>query len=132
MSKILSFATLILTVTFVVSQGSTESWRALTRPSRWATTPSRYLLTAPQHSEPKNAKSGPRNLVPCCPLQVNCVVMRGLNEDELLDFVALTEKKPVEVRFIEYMPFDGERHRTAPPWKPDSSHFPPDSSPGSI
>lgn len=34
--------------------------------------------------------------------------MRGLNEDELLDFVALTEKKPLEVRFIEYMPFDGE------------------------
>lgn len=36
------------------------------------------------------------------------MVMRGLNEDELLDFVALTEKKPLEVRFIEYMPFDGE------------------------
>lgn len=34
--------------------------------------------------------------------------MRGLNEDELLDFVALTEKKPLEVRFIEYMPFDGK------------------------
>jgi cyclic pyranopterin phosphate synthase len=42
------------------------------------------------------------------PHQVNCVVMRGLNEDEILDFVALTEKKPIEVRFIEYMPFDGE------------------------
>lgn len=47
-------------------------------------------------------------IVVCCLLQVNCVVMRGLNEDELLDFVALTEKKPLEVRFIEYMPFDGE------------------------
>ncbi|XP_075904795.1 molybdenum cofactor biosynthesis protein 1 isoform X3 [Nelusetta ayraudi] len=43
------------------------------------------------------------------PVKVNCVVMRGLNEDELLDFVALTEKKPVEVRFIEYMPFDGNK-----------------------
>lgn len=43
-------------------------------------------------------------------LQVNCVVMRGMNEDEILDFVALTEKKPLEVRFIEYMPFDGELH----------------------
>ncbi|XP_031436862.1 molybdenum cofactor biosynthesis protein 1 isoform X2 [Clupea harengus] len=43
------------------------------------------------------------------PVKVNCVVMRGLNEDELLDFVALTEKKPLEVRFIEYMPFDGNR-----------------------
>ncbi|KAK6307642.1 hypothetical protein J4Q44_G00227900 [Coregonus suidteri] len=43
------------------------------------------------------------------PIKVNCVVMRGLNEDELLDFVALTEKKPLEVRFIEYMPFDGNK-----------------------
>eukprot|EP00064_Thunnus_orientalis_P007785 superscaffoldBa00000883_g7807 len=43
------------------------------------------------------------------PVKVNCVVMRGLNEDELLDFVALTEKKPLQVRFIEYMPFDGNK-----------------------
>uniref|UniRef100_A0A672HS17 Molybdenum cofactor biosynthesis protein 1 n=1 Tax=Salarias fasciatus TaxID=181472 RepID=A0A672HS17_SALFA len=43
------------------------------------------------------------------PVKINCVVMRGLNEDELLDFVALTEEKPVEVRFIEYMPFDGNK-----------------------
>ncbi|XP_069464848.1 molybdenum cofactor biosynthesis protein 1 isoform X2 [Ambystoma mexicanum] len=43
------------------------------------------------------------------PVKVNCVVMRGLNEDELLDFVALTEKLPLEVRFIEYMPFDGNK-----------------------
>ncbi|XP_062252647.1 molybdenum cofactor biosynthesis protein 1 isoform X2 [Platichthys flesus] len=43
------------------------------------------------------------------PVKVNVVIMRGFNEDELLDFVALTEKKPVEVRFIEYMPFDGNK-----------------------
>ncbi|KAI1895164.1 hypothetical protein AGOR_G00103480, partial [Albula goreensis] len=43
------------------------------------------------------------------PVKVNCVVMRGLNEDEVLDFVALTERKPLEVRFIEYMPFDGNK-----------------------
>nr|XP_020464319.1 molybdenum cofactor biosynthesis protein 1 isoform X2 [Monopterus albus] len=43
------------------------------------------------------------------PVKVNCVVMRGVNEDELLDFVALSEKKPLEVRFIEYMPFDGNK-----------------------
>lgn len=36
------------------------------------------------------------------------MVMRGLNEDELLDFVTLTERKPLDVRFIEYMPFDGK------------------------
>ncbi|KFO27006.1 Molybdenum cofactor biosynthesis protein 1 [Fukomys damarensis] len=43
------------------------------------------------------------------PIKVNCVVMRGLNEDELLNFVALTEDHPLDVRFIEYMPFDGNK-----------------------
>ncbi len=41
------------------------------------------------------------------PVKVNCVVLRGFNEDELVDFVRLTEKDPIEVRFIEYMPFGG-------------------------
>jgi len=41
------------------------------------------------------------------PVKVNCVVMRGINDDELLDFVALTRDRPINVRFIEYMPFDG-------------------------
>jgi cyclic pyranopterin phosphate synthase len=39
--------------------------------------------------------------------KVNCVVLRGFNDDELGDFVALTKQRPVHVRFIEYMPFDG-------------------------
>ncbi|TRY55296.1 hypothetical protein DNTS_013454 [Danionella cerebrum] len=43
------------------------------------------------------------------PVKVNCVIMRGLNEDELIDFVSLTERKPLHVRFIEYMPFNGNR-----------------------
>ena len=33
--------------------------------------------------------------------------MRGINDDELADFVELTRTLPVNVRFIEYMPFDG-------------------------
>lgn len=41
------------------------------------------------------------------PVKVNCVVMRGINDDELEAFVALTEERPIEVRFIEYMPFQG-------------------------
>ena len=41
------------------------------------------------------------------PVKLNCVVMRGVNDDELLDFVALTRERDVNVRFIEYMPFDG-------------------------
>jgi len=41
------------------------------------------------------------------PVKVNAVVMKGFNDDELVDFVALTEKDPLEIRFIEYMPFGG-------------------------
>jgi len=33
--------------------------------------------------------------------------MRGINDDELADFVELTRTLPINVRFIEYMPFDG-------------------------
>ena len=40
-------------------------------------------------------------------LQVNVVVMRGVNDDEICDFVELTRDAPINVRFIEYMPFDG-------------------------
>lgn len=40
-------------------------------------------------------------------LQLNCVVMRGFNDDEVLDFVELTRDRPINVRFIEFMPFDG-------------------------
>ncbi|KAL5008030.1 hypothetical protein ScPMuIL_013611 [Solemya velum] len=42
-------------------------------------------------------------------VKINCVVMRGINEDEICDFVELTEEKNIDVRFIEYMPFDGNR-----------------------
>lgn len=33
--------------------------------------------------------------------------MRGFNDDEIIDFVELTRDKPINVRFIEFMPFDG-------------------------
>ncbi|KAI8104931.1 hypothetical protein M9435_000105 [Picochlorum sp. BPE23] len=41
------------------------------------------------------------------PVKINVVVMKGVNDDEILDFVELTRNKNVNVRFIEYMPFDG-------------------------
>eukprot|EP00437_Effrenium_voratum_P059516 CAMPEP_0181509536 /NCGR_PEP_ID=MMETSP1110-20121109/60394_1 /TAXON_ID=174948 /ORGANISM="Symbiodinium sp., Strain CCMP421" /LENGTH=192 /DNA_ID=CAMNT_0023639095 /DNA_START=108 /DNA_END=683 /DNA_ORIENTATION=+ len=40
-------------------------------------------------------------------LKLNCVLLRGANEDEIGAFVDLTEKLPIEVRFLEFMPFDG-------------------------
>lgn len=39
--------------------------------------------------------------------KLNCVMMRGVNDDELLDFVAFTRDHDLSVRFIEYMPFSG-------------------------
>lgn len=38
-------------------------------------------------------------------LKINTVVMKGINDDEILDFVDFAYDKPVNVRFIEYMPF---------------------------
>lgn len=38
------------------------------------------------------------------PIKINVVPMRGINDDELEDFVRLTIKKPIYVRFIELMP----------------------------
>jgi GTP 3',8-cyclase len=38
------------------------------------------------------------------PIKLNCVVMRGTNDDELADFAALTRDRPIFVRFIELMP----------------------------
>ncbi|KXH68030.1 hypothetical protein CSAL01_11967 [Colletotrichum salicis] len=41
--------------------------------------------------------------------KINCVVMRGRNDAEIAPFVEMTREKDVEVRFIEYMPFDGNK-----------------------
>jgi len=38
------------------------------------------------------------------PLKVNCVVMRGRNDDEIEAFAAITRERPWHVRFIEVMP----------------------------
>ncbi|XP_076642189.1 molybdenum cofactor synthesis 1 isoform X1 [Halictus rubicundus] len=43
------------------------------------------------------------------PVKVNCVVMNGFNDDELVNFVNLTKSRPIDVRFIEYMPFQGNK-----------------------
>lgn len=42
-------------------------------------------------------------------VKVNVVVMRGVNDEEIGDFVALTKEMPIDVRFIEYMPFGGNK-----------------------
>lgn len=44
--------------------------------------------------------------------KVNCVAMKGFNEDEICDFVQFTQNRPVDIRFIEYMPFTGNKWDT--------------------
>jgi len=41
------------------------------------------------------------------PVKINTVVMRGINDDEVLDFAKMTYKDGWHVRFIELMPFKG-------------------------
>jgi cyclic pyranopterin phosphate synthase len=41
--------------------------------------------------------------------KVNVVVMKGLNDNEINDFIEWTKDTPVHVRFIEFMPFSGNR-----------------------
>ena len=48
------------------------------------------------------------------PIKLNCVVMRGLNDDEILDFAHLTRERPISVRFLEYMPIG---QVSAPEWR---------------
>jgi len=43
------------------------------------------------------------------PLKVNAVIIRGCNEDEIVDLASLAISGNLTVRFIEYMPFDGQR-----------------------
>ncbi|MGC1430651.1 MAG: GTP 3',8-cyclase MoaA, partial [Candidatus Sulfotelmatobacter sp.] len=49
------------------------------------------------------------------PLKVNCVLMRGFNEDQIIPFGMFSREEGVTVRFIEFMPL--EEGRT---WSPDT------------
>lgn len=46
------------------------------------------------------------------PIKINVVVMRGVNDDEIADFAALTRDHPWHVRFIELMPVGELRELT--------------------
>jgi cyclic pyranopterin phosphate synthase len=43
------------------------------------------------------------------PLKINTVVMRGVNDDELVDLVAFAKQHGATPRFIEFMPLDGDK-----------------------
>jgi len=45
------------------------------------------------------------------PIKINCVVMEGVNTDDIVPMVELTKEKDLSVRFIEEMPFNGTGQR---------------------
>ena len=49
------------------------------------------------------------------PVKVNCVLLRGLNEDQVVPFGKFAREQDVTVRFIEFMPLEEDRV-----WSPDT------------
>jgi cyclic pyranopterin phosphate synthase len=42
-------------------------------------------------------------------VKVNAVLIKNFNDNEIIDFIRFTKNLPVSVRFIEFMPFDGNK-----------------------
>ena len=42
-------------------------------------------------------------------VKVNAVLMKGFNDNEIIDFINFTKDLPISVRFIEFMPFEGNK-----------------------
>ncbi len=42
-------------------------------------------------------------------VKINTVLIKGFNDDEIIDLVHLTKNIPMSLRFIEFMPFDGNK-----------------------
>ena len=42
-------------------------------------------------------------------VKINMVVMKGMNDGEIKDFINWTKYNPIQVRFIEFMPFNGNK-----------------------
>lgn len=76
------------------------------RPARIAAIARRDLGFAPERAIEAALAAG------LDPVKLNVVVMRGINDDEIEDFAALTERYPVHVRFIELMPVGEMAHLT--------------------
>ena len=46
-------------------------------------------------------------------VKLNVVLMKGINEDEIIPFIELSKKSNLSIRFIEFMPFDGNEWDTS-------------------
>jgi molybdenum cofactor biosynthesis protein A len=46
-------------------------------------------------------------------VKINAVLIKGTNDNEIIDFIEFTKDKKVSFRFIEFMPFDGNKWDTS-------------------
>jgi GTP 3',8-cyclase len=46
------------------------------------------------------------------PIKINCVAIRGFNDDEIIDFLEWGTTLDLQIRFIEFMPLDGDHRWT--------------------
>lgn len=42
-------------------------------------------------------------------LKLNVVLIKGFNDNEIIDFIEMTKNRNIQIRFIEFMPFDGNK-----------------------
>lgn len=45
-------------------------------------------------------------------VKLNVVLLKGVNDNEIIDFIKLTKNNAYKIRFIEFMPFDGNAWKT--------------------
>lgn len=45
-------------------------------------------------------------------VKINNVIIKGMNDDEIADFITFTKDRNIAIRFIEFMPFDGNKWNT--------------------
>jgi cyclic pyranopterin phosphate synthase len=75
--------------------------------------PARFLLLTRRDLFEQVRRNIERALAAGFHVKVNTVVMKGVNDDEIDAFLRWTGEAPVHVRFIEFMPFTGNR------WQPE-------------
>ena len=46
-------------------------------------------------------------------VKINAVLIKGENDNEIIDFIEFTKDKKISFRFIEFMPFDGNKWDTS-------------------
>jgi cyclic pyranopterin phosphate synthase len=66
----------------------------------------RYLLMTKRDKQEQVLRNIELMLSKGIKVKVNVVAMKGINDSEILDFIAWTKNTPIHIRFIEFMPFD--------------------------